>query len=94
MTKFLDKLAQLLLTWGVSRLYSTELQRNEFKRNVNNETWLASQMGSGGHSLMKSKPICNEEVVSIMCVLKGIRTHTGNDDMTIPVDYYESKWKG
>lgn len=94
MDKFYEKFLRKLLRWCVKELYSSEEQRNEFKRQVNNETWISSQIGSGGHSLMTSKPICNEEVVSIMCVLRGDRTYIGDDDKTSPVSYYESKWKG
>ncbi|AUR93319.1 hypothetical protein NVP1187O_006 [Vibrio phage 1.187.O._10N.286.49.F1] len=88
------KLLQKLLTYCVRQLYSTDKQRADFKRKVNNETWISSQIGSGGHSLMASRPICNEEVVSIMCVLCDNRTYIGDDDKTIPVDYYRSEWKG
>ncbi|QZI87263.1 hypothetical protein MYOV085v1_p0245 [Vibrio phage 355E48.1] len=88
------KLLQKLLTFCIRQLYATEEQRADFKRKVNNETWIGSQIGSGGHSLMTSKPICNEEVTSIMCVLCDNRTYIGNDDKTIPVDYYRSEWKG
>lgn len=88
-----DRLLRKLLAYCVSQLYSTDEQRAEFKRQVNNETWIGSQIGSGGHSLMSSKPICNEEVISIMCVLKDSRTYLGDDDKTIPIDYYQSEWK-
>ena len=88
------KLLQKLLTFCIRQLYSTDKQRAEFKRKVNNETWIGSQIGSGGHSLMVSKPICNEEVVSIMCVLCDNRTYIGDDDKTTPIDYYRSEWKG
>ena len=87
------KLLQKLLAYCVRQLYSTEEQRAEFKRRVNNETWIGSQIGSGGHSLSVSKPICNEEVISIMCVLRDNRTYLGDDDKTTPVDYYQSEWK-
>lgn len=87
------KILQKLLTFCVLRLYSTEQQRNEFKRKVNNETWVGGQIGSGGHSLSVSTPICNEEVVSIMCVLCDNRTHISDNDMTTPVNYYKSDWK-
>lgn len=93
MTNLYSKLLQKLLTFCVERLYSTKEQRAEFKRKVNNETWIGSQIGSGGHSLATSKPICNEEVISIMCVLCDNRTYVGEDDKTIPVNYYESKWR-
>jgi hypothetical protein len=88
------KLLQKVLTHCINQLYSAPEQRKEFTRKVNNETWIGSQISSGGHSLMASKPICNEEVVSIMCVLCDNRTHIGDEDMTIPISYYESKWKG
>ena len=88
------KLLQKLLAYCVRQLYSTKEQRAEFKRKVNNETWIGSQIGSGGHSLRISKPICNEEVISIMCVLCDNRTYIGDDDKTTPVDYYQSEWKG
>jgi len=87
------KLLQKLLAYCVRQLYSTEEQRAEFKRRVNNETWIGSQIGSGGYSLSVSKPICNEEVISIMCVLRDNRTYLGDDDKTTPVDYYQSEWK-
>jgi len=87
------RLLQKLLAYCVRQLYSTEEQRAEFKRKVNNETWIGSQIGSGGHSLSVSKPICNEEVISIMCVLCDNRTYIGDDDKTTPVDYYQSEWK-
>ena len=88
------KILQKILTYCVRQLYSTEIQREEFKRKVNNETWVGSQIGSGGHSLSVSKPICNEEVISIMCVLCDNRTYIGADSKTTPVDYYQSEWKG
>lgn len=80
-----QKLLQKLLTYCIRQLYSTPEQRNEFKRKVNNETWIGAHIGSGGHSLMTSKPICNEEVVSIMCVLCDNRTYIGDDDKTLPI---------
>jgi len=89
-----DRLLRKLLSYCVRHLYSTDEQRAEFKRQVNNETWIGSQIGSGGHSLRVSKPICNEEVISIMCVLCDNRTYIGDDDKTTPIDYYQSEWKG
>lgn len=78
----------------VRKIYGSEEQRKEFRRQVNNETWISAQIGSGGHSLSASKPICNEEAVSIMCVLQGSRTHIGDESMFNDVDYYRANWKG
>lgn len=89
----MERIYRWLLKQCIHKLYSTDEARNEFKRQVNNETWLSSQIGTGGHSLSTSKPICNEEVVSIMCTLCENRTYVGDDDKTTPINYYESSWK-
>ena len=83
-----------LLKVCVRKLYSSEEQRKEFRRQVNNETWISAQISSGGHSLSASKPICNEEVVSIMCVLQCNRTHIGDESMFHDIDYHRADWKG
>lgn len=88
----LKVIAKKLLPWCVRTLYSTESDRKEFIRKVNNETWIGSQIGSGGHSLRDTKPIGNEEVVSIICVLADNCTYIGNDAKFNEVDYYNSEW--
>jgi len=87
-----SKVAKILLRWCVRTLYSTPESRKEFIRKVNNETWIGSQIGSGGHSLMASKPISNEEVISIMCVLSDNCTYTGSGKKFKEIDYYSSEW--
>lgn len=87
-----SKVARALLRWCIKTLYSSKESRKEFIRMVNNETWIGSQIGSGGHSLAHSKPISNEEVISIMCVLADNRTYLGNDAKFKEIDYYSSEW--
>lgn len=89
----LSNIARRLLPWCIKILYSTDESRKDFIRKVNNETWIGSQIGSGGHSLIHSKPIGNEEVISIMCVLKESRTYLGDDAKFEEMGYYNSKWK-
>jgi len=43
---------------------------------------------------MVSKPISNEEVVSIMCVLCDNCTYVGNDAKFKEINYYSSEWVG
>jgi hypothetical protein len=88
----LKAIARKLLPWCVKILYSSDKSRKDFIRKVNNETWIGSQIGSGGHSLGVSKPIGNEEVVSIMCVLANNRTYIGDDAKFKEIDYYTSEW--
>lgn len=88
----LRSIARKVLPWCVRVLYSSKESRKEFIRQVNNETWIGSQMGSGGHSLIHSKPIGNEEMVSIMCVLRGDRTYIGEDSKFKEIDHYNSEW--
>ena len=90
----INKLARWILPWCINRLYSSEESRKEFIRMVNNETWIGSQIGSGGHSLKETKPIGNEEVISIMCVLRGCCTYIGDDAKFKEIDYYKSEWVG
>jgi hypothetical protein len=86
------RILKWILKICVNELYSKKEQREEFKRQVNNETWIGSQIGSGGCSLSISKPICDEEVISIMCTLRDERTYQGYDSKTKPIDYYSSSW--
>ena len=88
----LELLARKILPWCIKILYSSRESRKEFIRQVNNETWIGSQIGSGGHSLTHSKPIGNEEAISIMCVLSDSRTYLGDDAKFKEIDYYNSEW--
>lgn len=89
---FLNKIARRLLPWCISRLYSSGNSRKEFIRQVNNETWIGSQIGSGGHSLRDSKPIGDEEAISIFCVLRNDKAYVGDDAKFRKIDYYNSEW--
>ena len=88
----LKAIAKKLLPWCIKTLYSSDVSRKDFIRKVNNETWIGSQIGSGGHSLAVSKPISNEEVISIMCVLADNCTYAGDDAKFEEIDYYRSEW--
>lgn len=85
----IKRLYRAVLKFCVIKLYETDNEREQFKIDINNDTYIGSYIDTGGHLLSSLSPITDYEIVSILNALKGAKSMSDGAVSSEKETYYK-----